>query len=71
MVDGLKSVRNIVDSSEATQNTYDYYAFGDALGTQTQGVTNPYRYTAHEYESGSVFDTYYLRNRYYLSFDPR
>ena len=65
--DGLGSVRNVLDGSEAAQNTYDYYAFGDSLGTQTQGVTNPYRYTAREYESGSVLDTYYYRNRYYMS----
>ena len=67
MADGLGSIRNIGESDEDTANTYDYYAFGDSLGTQTQGVTNPYRYTAREYESGSVLDTYYYRNRYYLS----
>jgi RHS repeat-associated protein len=67
MTDGLGSVRNVVESDEDTANTYDYYAFGDSLGTQTQGVTNPFRYTAREYESGSVLDAYYYRNRYYLS----
>jgi len=46
MADGLGSIRNVVDSREVAQNTYDYYAFGDSLGAQTQGVTNPYRYTA-------------------------
>ena len=28
MQDGLGSVRNLVDSNETTQNTYDYRAFG-------------------------------------------
>jgi len=46
MADGLGSIRNILESDEDTANIYDYYAFGDALGTQTQGVTNCYRYTA-------------------------
>ena len=67
MADGLGSIRNIGESDEDTANIYDYYAFGDSLGTQTQGVTNPYRFTGREYESGSVLDTYYYRNRYYLS----
>jgi len=67
MADGLGSVRNIGESDEDTANTYDYYAFGNTLGTPTVGVTNPYEYTAREYESGSVLDTYYYRNRYYMS----
>ena len=65
--DGLGSIRNVIEADEDTANTYDYYAFGDSLGTQTQGVTNAFRFTAREYESGSVLDTYYYRNRYYLS----
>ena len=67
MAEGLGSIRNIGESDEDNANTYDYYAFGDSLGTQTQGVTNPYRFTAREYESGSVLDTCYYRNRYYIS----
>ena len=46
MADGLGSIRNVLDSSEVAQNTYDYYAFGDSLGTQTQDITNRYRYIA-------------------------
>ena len=64
--DGLGSIRNVVDSSEATKNTYDFYAFGESLST-SETVTSPFRFTAREYESGSVLDTYYYRNRYYMS----
>ena len=67
MADGLGSVRNIGESDEDVANTYDYYAFGTTLGTPTEGVTNPYGFTAREYESGSIGSTYYYRNRYYLS----
>ncbi len=67
MADGLGSVRNVVDSSETVQDTYDYYAFGNTLLASPANVTNPYRYTGREYESGSVLDTYYYRNRYYVS----
>ncbi len=67
MADGLGSVRNVVDSSETVQDTYDYYAFGNTLLASPSNVTNPYRYTAREFESGSVLDTYYYRNRYYVS----
>ena len=36
MADGLGSIRNIGESDEDTANTYDYYAFGNTLGTETQ-----------------------------------
>ncbi len=67
MADGLGSVRNVVDASETVQDTYDYYAFGNTLTASPANVTNPYRYTGREFESGSVLDTYYYRNRYYVS----
>ena len=38
MTDGLGSVRNLVDSSETVQNTYDYRAFGVSIG-MTEGAT--------------------------------
>jgi len=63
MADGLGSIRNLVDSSETTQNTYDYYAFGKELGTWTEGVTNRYTYTAREWDDES--QQYYYRARYY------
>jgi RHS repeat-associated protein len=67
MADGLGSVRNVVNSSEVVQNTYDFYAFGNTLGTPTVGVTNPFEYTGREFEDGSVNTTFYYRNRYYMS----
>jgi RHS repeat-associated protein len=61
--DGLGSIRNLVDSNESTQNTYDYYAFGKELGSWTENVTNRYTYTAREYDGES--EQYYYRARYY------
>jgi RHS repeat-associated protein len=61
--DGLGSIRNLVDSNEATQNTYDYYAFGKELGSWTENVTNRYTYTAREYDEES--EQYYYRTRLY------
>jgi len=62
----LGSIRNVVSANETLQNTYDYYAFGNTLGTPTVNVTNPYEYTGREFEDGSVNTTFYCRNRYYL-----
>jgi RHS repeat-associated protein len=64
MKDGLGSIRNLVDANEATQNTYDYYAFGKELGSWTENVTNRYTYTAREYDEES--EQYYYRARYYV-----
>ena len=33
LADGLGSIRNVVSANETLQNTYDYYAFGNTLGT--------------------------------------
>jgi len=67
MMDGLGSVRNVVESDEDVANVYDYYAFGNTLGGPTTGITNPYEYTAREFEDGSLNTTFYYRNRYYMS----
>jgi len=64
MQDGLGSVRTIVDTSENTQNTYDYRAFGINHGN-SEGVTSPYRFTAREFETGGVLNLHYYRNRCY------
>ncbi len=63
MRDGLGSIRNLVDSSETTRNTYDYYAFGKELGSWTETVTNRYTYTSREWDDES--SQYYYRARYY------
>jgi len=57
-------VRNVIDASQATQNIYDTYAFGDDLGTQTSTVSNLFRYTSRDYDSWQG-PMYYMRNRYY------
>jgi len=64
MADALGSVRNLVDSSETVQNTYDYRAFGTNAG-MTENVSSPYHFTARSYEPGSVLHMHYYRNRYY------
>jgi RHS repeat-associated protein len=66
--DGLGSVRNVVDSSEVAQNTYDHYPFGNIFAAQTENVTNPYRFTGREHEAGSLGSMHYYRNRYYMAF---
>ncbi|MHC4620795.1 MAG: RHS repeat domain-containing protein [Planctomycetota bacterium] len=63
MKDGLGSIRNLIDANEATQNTYDYYAFGKELGSWSETVTNRYTYTAREHDPES--EQYYYRARYY------
>jgi RHS repeat-associated protein len=66
--DGLGSVRNVVDSSEVAQNTYDHYPFGNIFAAQTENVTNPYRFTGREHEAGSLGNMHYYRNRYYMAY---
>jgi RHS repeat-associated protein len=61
--DALGSIRNITDSSEVAQNTYDYYAFGSVVGTPTENVTNDYRFTGRRWDSESSL--YYYRARMY------
>jgi RHS repeat-associated protein len=61
--DALGSIRNITDSSEVAQNTYDYYAFGSVVGTPTENVTNDYRFTGRRWDSESGL--YYYRTRFY------
>ena len=61
--DGLGSIRNLTDSSEVAQNTYDYYAFGSVVGSPTENVTNDYRFTGRRWDDESA--QYYYRTRYY------
>ncbi len=61
--DGLGSVRDLTDGSEALVEQYDYDSFGNLTAPPTTG--NPYTYTAREYdpETGLLF----YRARYYDS----
>ena len=61
--DGLGSVRELVDTDQDTQNSYDYEAFGSAYNWSTS-LTNRYTYTGREWDSES--STYYYRARCYL-----
>ncbi|MCK5578221.1 MAG: hypothetical protein KAI63_01735, partial [Planctomycetes bacterium] len=45
LADGLGSIRELIDSSENTKNSYDYYAFGAALNW-SETVENRYTFTA-------------------------
>ena len=51
--DGLGSVRELVDTDQDTQNSYDYEAFGAFYGTPTENVTNSFTYTGREWDSES------------------
>ncbi|MBI4712082.1 MAG: hypothetical protein HY762_02065 [Planctomycetes bacterium] len=62
--DGLGSVRNLLDSAGAVQNTYDYTGFGEALNW-VENVVNRYTYTGREHDSESGLDDY--RERKYSS----
>lgn len=61
--DALGSIRQLIDSSETVQNSYDYYAFGRIYGTPTENVTQPFRFTGRAWDPESSL--YYYRARYY------
>ena len=60
--DGLGSVRNLLDSTQSVQNSYDYTAFGEALNW-SETIPNRYTYTSREWDSES--STYHYRSRSY------
>jgi len=60
--DGLGSVVNITDSSGNTQNTYQYDDFGN-ITSQTENITNDYKYTGKPLDNNSGL--YYYGARYY------
>jgi len=60
--DGLGSVRELLDTSQTTQNAYDYEAFGSNYNWSGT-VTNRYTYTGREWDSES--ETNYYRERQY------
>jgi RHS repeat-associated protein len=63
--DGLGSITSLTDSTGALAATYTFGAF-DNLVSSTGTATNPYRYTAREYDQETGL--YYYRARYY---DPQ
>jgi RHS repeat-associated protein len=74
IADGLGSIVKLVDTTGNVVNNYIYDSFGNIM-EKTEGVANPYTYTAREYDTESGL--YYYRFRYYdarvgrfLSEDP-
>ena len=72
--DGLGSVTSLSSSAGSIANTYTYDSFGN-LTNSTGSITNPFQYTAREFDSETSL--YYYRARYYdqstgrfLSEDP-
>jgi RHS repeat-associated protein len=59
--DGLGSVTSLTNNVGQTISTYLYHAFGST--TATEGIFNPYRYTAREQDIETGL--YYYRARYY------
>ncbi len=61
-VNGLGSITALTDSSKTVVQTYTYDSFGQII-SQTGTITNPYTYTAREYDEKTGM--YYYRARYY------
>jgi RHS repeat-associated protein len=73
--DRLGSIRNLTDERGKIIATYDYDAFGNII-KQDSSVSNPFTYTAREFDTST--ELYYYRARYYdplfgrfLSTDPK
>ncbi len=62
--DGLGSIVALTNSSGSAVQTYSYDAFGNT--TISDGITQPYAYTAREYDTETGL--YFYRARYY---DPK
>src|SRR3989441_12698088 len=61
--DGLGSIGGLTDANGNIAAAYTYDSFGNLTGS-TGTVTNPYRYTAREFDTETGI--YYYRARYYL-----
>lgn len=47
---GILTVKlTVIDANEATQNNYDYEAFGKVYGSPTENVIQPFRFTARAF----------------------
>jgi RHS repeat-associated protein len=64
MVDGLGSVTSLSNSAGALANTYTYDSFGKVTAS-TGSITNPFQYTAREFDSETNLN--YYRARYYCT----
>jgi RHS repeat-associated protein len=63
--DALGSVRQVLDADQATQDSYDYQAFGSVYGSPTENLTQPFRFTGREWEGETQL--YYYRFRDYAA----
>jgi RHS repeat-associated protein len=61
-VDGLGSVTSLTSSAGEVANTYTYDSFGN-LTASTGTLSNPFRYTAREFDTET--NLYFYRARYY------
>jgi RHS repeat-associated protein len=53
----------VLDADQATQNSYDYQAFGSVYGTPTENLSQPFRFTSREWDGEC--NLYYYRARMY------
>src|SRR6266852_235418 len=60
--DGLRSVTSLTNSSGAAAQTYTYDSFGKVTASGGS-LTNPFQYTAREFDSETGL--FYYRDRYY------
>jgi RHS repeat-associated protein len=60
--DALGSIRQLLDPDQATQNSYDYEAFGKVYGSPTENVPQPFRFTGREWDGESGLYYYRMRN---------
>jgi RHS repeat-associated protein len=63
--DALGSIRQVLDSDESTQNSYDYEAFGSVHGSPTENIAQPFRFTGREWDPESSL--HYYRARTYAA----
>ena len=65
LYDQLGSTRKLVDSSQATTDSYAYYAFGE-VRTSSGSTTNPFKFVGElGYYDDPSSSLQYLRARYY------
>jgi RHS repeat-associated protein len=65
LYDRLGSTRQLLDSNQATTDTYSYYAFGE-VRTSSGSTTNPFKFVGRlGYYDDPSADLQYLRARYY------
>ena len=66
LTDALGSVRQLIDSNEATQNSYDYFAFGKVYGTPTENVTQRRVRSVEMFLGDTPRGSRAIRDKYYV-----